>query len=70
MSCTKMLQISEIFAAIFAEENFELFIYVSYGAQIHKERKSTLVSGTYTVWLKFFRYIGSYKPLNGVWYKL
>ena len=42
----------KIILKIFTVENFELFIFDSYGAQIHTEAKSIIVSGTYKVWLK------------------
>ena len=45
-------------AVNFAVENVELHIYDNYGAQIHTEGRSILVSMTYKIWLKFIQWIG------------
>ena len=51
----KLSRNSRIFAVNFAVENFEIFIYDSYDAQIHTKARSILVSSTYRFWLKFIR---------------
>ena len=55
--------------SIFAVENIKLFIYDSYGIQIHTEGKSILVNKTYKIYL-FGGWIGSLNYAFGIIFRL